>query len=86
MSRISSAVLVHAKTTRERSANAWSDLPYLGLIRKGIESAVGRAPLDLPIIFDLEIGHVLPHMPLVNGALATVTANAETRQIVQEFR
>ena len=44
------------------------------------------APLDLPVIFDLEIGHVPPHMPLVNGALATVTVNAETRQIVQEFR
>jgi muramoyltetrapeptide carboxypeptidase len=28
------------------------------------------APLDLPVIFDLEIGHVPPHMPLVNGALA----------------
>ena len=44
------------------------------------------APLDLPVIFDLEIGHVPPHLPLVNGALATVTVNAETRQIVQEFR
>jgi hypothetical protein len=44
------------------------------------------APVDLPVIFDLEIGHVPPHMPLVNGALASVTVNAETRQIVQELR
>jgi muramoyltetrapeptide carboxypeptidase len=43
-------------------------------------------PLDLPLIFDVEIGHVPPHLPLVNGALATVTFSADTREIVQEFR
>ncbi len=44
------------------------------------------APLGVPIIFDLEIGHVPPHLPLVNGALATITVEADTHQIVQEFR
>jgi muramoyltetrapeptide carboxypeptidase len=44
------------------------------------------APLDLPVVFDLEIGHVPPHLPLVNGALATVTVDGDTREIVQEFR
>jgi muramoyltetrapeptide carboxypeptidase len=44
------------------------------------------APLGLPLIFDLEIGHVPPHLPLVNGALATVTVDGDTREIVQEFR
>lgn len=24
--------------------------------------------LELPIVFDVEIGHVPPHLPLVNGA------------------
>jgi muramoyltetrapeptide carboxypeptidase LdcA involved in peptidoglycan recycling len=42
--------------------------------------------LDLPIVFDLEIGHVPPHMPLVNGAMATVTVNADVHQITQELR
>lgn len=44
------------------------------------------APLSLPLIFDLEIGHVPPHLPLVNGALATVTVEGDTHEIVQEFR
>jgi muramoyltetrapeptide carboxypeptidase len=44
------------------------------------------APLDLPVIFDLEIGHVPPHLPLVNEALATVTVERDTHEIVQEFR
>jgi muramoyltetrapeptide carboxypeptidase LdcA involved in peptidoglycan recycling len=44
------------------------------------------APLDLPIIFDLEIGHVPPHLPLVNGALATLTVDGDTHEIVQELR
>jgi len=37
-------------------------------------------------VFDLEIGHVPPHLPLVNGALATVTVEGDRRDIVQEFR
>jgi muramoyltetrapeptide carboxypeptidase LdcA involved in peptidoglycan recycling len=44
------------------------------------------APLGVPVIFDLEIGHVPPHLPLVNGALATVTIDGDTREIVQELR
>jgi muramoyltetrapeptide carboxypeptidase len=44
------------------------------------------APLDLPLVFDVEIGHVPPHLPLVNGALATVIAEGDKHQIVQELR
>ncbi len=51
---------------------------------QAVLDALGR--LALPIVFDLEIGHVPPHLPLVNGALATVTCDAGTRQIVQELR
>ncbi len=39
--------------------------------------------LDIPIVFDLEIGHVPPHLPLVNGAMARVVVDGETRQITQ---
>lgn len=52
--------------------------------RDAVLDALGR--LNLPIVFDLEIGHVPPHLPLVNGAVATVTIDGELRQIVQEFR
>ncbi|MBB3326382.1 muramoyltetrapeptide carboxypeptidase LdcA involved in peptidoglycan recycling [Friedmanniella antarctica] len=43
------------------------------------------APLGLPIVFDLEIGHVPPHLPLVNGALATVTVEGDCHELVQEL-
>jgi muramoyltetrapeptide carboxypeptidase len=52
--------------------------------REAVLDALG--PLGLPVVFDLEIGHVPPHLPLVNGALATVTVDGDTREIVQEFR
>ena len=44
------------------------------------------APLGLPLVFDVEIGHVPPHLPLVNGALATVVLEGSRHEIVQEFR
>lgn len=50
---------------------------------QAVLDALGR--LDLPIIFDMEIGHVPPHLPLINGALATVTIDETTRQISQEL-
>lgn len=52
--------------------------------REAVLDALGR--LDLPIVFDLEIGHVPPHLPLVNGALAMVTVDENTHEIVQELR
>lgn len=51
---------------------------------EAVLDALGR--LGLPIVLDLEIGHVPPHLPLVNGAMATVTIDAERRQISQEQR
>lgn len=51
---------------------------------QAVLDALGR--LGLPIVLDVEIGHVPPHLPLVNGALATVTIDGEQRQIVQELR
>ncbi len=32
---------------------------------------------------DLEIGHVPPHLPLVNGALARVVVDGDRREITQ---
>lgn len=43
-------------------------------------------PLGLPIVFDMEIGHVPPHLPLVNGAVARVTVDGEHHELVQELR
>lgn len=52
--------------------------------QEAVLDALGR--LGLPIVFDLEIGHVPPHLPLVNGALATVAVDADGGEIVQELR
>jgi muramoyltetrapeptide carboxypeptidase len=49
--------------------------------REAVVDALGR--LDLPIVWDLEIGHVPPHLPLVNGALARVVVDGSTREITQ---
>lgn len=52
--------------------------------REAVLDALGR--LGLPIVLDLEIGHVPPHLPLVNGALAEVTVDGDVRQVVQHLR
>ncbi|WP_426243925.1 S66 family peptidase [Nocardioides sp. LHG3406-4] len=52
--------------------------------RDAVVDALGM--LDLPIVFDVECGHVPPYLPLVNGALAHVTVSGDTRQITQELR
>ena len=52
--------------------------------QEAVVDALGR--LGLPIVFDLEIGHVPPHLPLVNGAMATLTVDGDSREIVQRLR
>lgn len=51
--------------------------------REAVVDALGR--LNLPIVVDLEIGHVPPHLPLVNGALARVVVDGDTREITQHL-
>lgn len=41
--------------------------------------------LGIPIVFDMEIGHVPPHLPLLNGATARVIVNADRHEIVQTW-
>ena len=51
--------------------------------RDAVIDALGM--LDLPIVFDVECGHVPPYLPLVNGALTHVTVAGSTREITQEL-
>ncbi|NLT53319.1 MAG: hypothetical protein GXX79_01870, partial [Actinomycetales bacterium] len=51
--------------------------------RDAVLDALGD--LDVPIVFDVECGHVPPYLPLVNGALAHLTATDHERSIVQEL-
>ncbi len=41
--------------------------------------------LDVPIVLDVECGHVQPFLPLVNGALARVVVDDRRREITQTF-
>ena len=42
--------------------------------------------LDRPIVFDVEIGHVPPHLPLLNGATARVVVDDSQHAIVQTWQ
>lgn len=39
--------------------------------------------LGIPIVLDVECGHVAPYLPLVNGALARVVVDGDRREITQ---
>jgi muramoyltetrapeptide carboxypeptidase LdcA involved in peptidoglycan recycling len=54
----------------------------------GQADAVADAMADLrvPVVLDLEIGHVPPHLPLVNGALARVVVDGDRHEITQDLR
>ncbi|MBA2953635.1 LD-carboxypeptidase [Nocardioides sp. MAH-18] len=48
---------------------------------EAVEEALGG--LGVPVIAQMDIGHTQPFMPLVNGALARVVADGDTRRIAQ---
>ena len=43
------------------------------------------APLDVPVIFDLELGHVPPHTPIVNGAQSMIFTIFEGTSEIQRM-
>lgn len=49
--------------------------------RDALLDALGH--LDIPVFYDLDIGHLPPQMMLVNGALATLTFAGEQKSLVQ---
>jgi muramoyltetrapeptide carboxypeptidase len=41
--------------------------------------------LGVPLVLDVEIGHVPPHLPLLNGAVARVVVDGERHEITQTW-
>ena len=41
---------------------------------------------DVPVLMDLDIGHMAPMMPLINGSVAHVTAGENSIRIEMEKR
>lgn len=66
-----------------RSAAPAVSNPELHLYFDALNSALGS--LTVPILYDVDIGHVPPQLPLVNGALATVNFDGETGSLSQRF-
>jgi muramoyltetrapeptide carboxypeptidase LdcA involved in peptidoglycan recycling len=50
---------------------------------EAVADALGM--LDLPVVMDVECGHVSPRMPLVNGALARLVVDGDRQEITQEL-
>ena len=50
---------------------------------EAVRDALGM--LDIPIVLDVECGHVQPFLPLVNGAVARVVVDGRRREITQTF-
>jgi muramoyltetrapeptide carboxypeptidase len=51
--------------------------------RDAVDDALGM--LDLPVVLDLEIGHVPPHLPLLNGAPARLVVDGQRQQLTQDL-
>lgn len=51
--------------------------------RDAVRSAL--AGLDVPVVLDVDCGHVPPHLALVNGALAEVVVTPQERTLVQHL-
>lgn len=50
---------------------------------EAVRSVLGH--LDLPVVLDVDCGHVPPHLALVNGPLAEVTVDGDRQEIVQRL-
>ena len=50
---------------------------------EAVEDALGG--LGLPVVLDVECGHVAPRMPLVNGALARLVVDGDRHEITQDL-
>lgn len=50
---------------------------------EAVQDALGM--LDIPIVLDVECGHVQPGMPLVTGSLGRLVMDGQRQEIVQEL-
>jgi muramoyltetrapeptide carboxypeptidase LdcA involved in peptidoglycan recycling len=48
-----------------------------------VRDALGM--LGVPVVLDVDCGHVPPYLPLVNGALARVVVDGERREVTQQL-
>ncbi|SDB89566.1 hypothetical protein [Acinetobacter boissieri] len=74
-----SGILVGRSSTKEQEKGATDQLTYIDALKL----ALGY--LNIPVIYDVDIGHVPPQMSLVNGALAQVNFTQTDCSITQQL-
>jgi muramoyltetrapeptide carboxypeptidase len=57
--------------------------PAAGDLTQAEAVADALGGLGIPVVLDVECGHVAPYLPLVNGALAHVVVDGDRREITQ---
>jgi muramoyltetrapeptide carboxypeptidase LdcA involved in peptidoglycan recycling len=74
----------HAAAILVGRTNAPASTDDGGLTQEGaVLDALGD--LGVPVVLDLEIGHVPPHLPLLNGAEARVVVDGDRREVTQSW-
>jgi len=52
--------------------------------RDAVRSALGD--LDVPVVLDVDCGHLPPHLALINGAVTELTVTGQTKSVTQHLR
>ena len=64
---------------RTYGGKAFRDFDYICALKKALYD------LNVPVIYDVDIGHTVPQLTLINGSLAFVTYENNKFEIVQKF-
>lgn len=78
------AVLV-GRTLAPSSGSGAEEMTQRDAVRDALAGVHGADGGPLPIVWDMEIGHVPPHLPLLNGARARVQVDEMRRVITQTW-
>ncbi|MBE5822323.1 MAG: LD-carboxypeptidase [Clostridiales bacterium] len=65
---------------RTHMEDAYFDFEYVDAIEKAI------GDLNVPIIYDIDIGHTMPQWTIVNGSLGTITFDNGKCKLLQKFK
>lgn len=59
--------------------------PLRGTPAGPVETARHAGPRSVPVLYDVDLGHIPPQLAIVNGALATVELTQATTTLVQRL-
>ena len=56
------------------------DLEYTDVLKKAL------GDLNVPIVYDIDIGHIMPQWTIVNGSLGSITFDNGKCTLIQQFK